>query len=338
IPGGYIFFSFNIASSASAINSFTNNINEYCIKNGITLPYLSIDQEGGLVNRLRGITSSVPSNRTIASKYSVNEAYDIYASQAKQMNMLGFNLNLAPVSEIENESNKEFLDSRSYGNKENVLNYAAAAITAYQDNSVGTVLKHFPGNTNTDPHTGLPEIKCTLTELESEVIEPFSKLIEKNPSGILMSHARIKVDGLEGDSDNPACLSSYWVTEVLRNKLGYNGLIFSDDIFMAALEKNGYPPKKAVVMAIDAGVDCIMLSEKKFADVVKILYERAFEDSSFAEKLLKSEIRVIKYKMSSNVLFYNESTDKIESFEKDLKEDWNSVFSSLKAEGDSLVK
>lgn len=338
IPGGYIFFSFNIASSASTINSFTNSIKDYCLKNNIAIPYLSIDQEGGLVNRLRGITSSVPSNRTIASKYSVKEAYDLYSLQAKQMSMLGFNLNLAPVAEVENETNREFLTSRSYGNKENVLNYATASISAYQDNFVGTVLKHFPGNTNTDPHTGLPEIKCTLAELEDEVIEPFSKLIEKNPAGILMSHARIDVDGLDGDSKNPACLSSYWVTEMLRNKLSYEGLIFSDDIFMAALEKNGYPPEKAVVMAIDAGIDCIMLSEKKFADVVKILYDKAAEDTVFADKLLKSESRVIKYKMSSMILFYNEITDKIEPLEKSVAENWDNTFLSLKTEGDTLVK
>ena len=70
IPGGYIFFSFNIGKSAKEIMSFSDSIADYCAENALVPPYLAIDQEGGLVNRLRGISSSVPSNRTIAAKYS----------------------------------------------------------------------------------------------------------------------------------------------------------------------------------------------------------------------------------------------------------------------------
>ena len=114
-------------------------------------------------------------------------------------------------------------------------------MNGFENSGIGTVLKHFPGNSNTDPHTGLPEILWDEETLQKNVLIPFERLSSLNPSGILMSHARLSLS----DSKTPACLSEYWVSQVLRNKMEFDGLIFSDDIFMDALQKNGFPPEKA---------------------------------------------------------------------------------------------
>ena len=128
-------------------------------------------------------------------------------------------------------------------------------------------------------------------------------LKDVSPLGVLMSHARTSAY----DSNTPACLSSFWVTDTVRNSYDYQGLIFSDDIFMAALEKNGFPPEKAVIMAIDAGVDVIMLSEKLFYSALELLLEKSREDVSFKEKLDRAAQRVIKAKIAMGLLEFKET-------------------------------
>lgn len=298
IPGGYIFFSFNIAKTPEEISSYTSQIKQFCIEHDIVPPYLALDQEGGEVNRLRGITSTLPSNKRVAEILSAEEAFHLYELQARQLQCLGFNLNLAPVSEIETELNKAFLGGRSYGDYKNVVSYGAAAIKAYESAGIGTVLKHFPGNTNIDPHSGLPEIDLSAEELDEQIIKPFTMLQMYHPSAMLMSHARTKAY----DEKTPACLSEYWVTDVVRNKMHFEGLVISDDIFMGALADNGYSPETAAVTAVDAGVDVIMLSTKLFAKEVARLEVKAEEDESFAKKLHDAEVKVIEYKIKCGIL------------------------------------
>lgn len=297
VAGGYIFFSYNIASTREEMKAFILSIRDYCESNNLIQPYLSVDQEGGSVNRLRKLNSRLPSNLEVAENYSTGQAYDLYATQAKEMKELGFDMNIAPVVETLSDDNKEFIEDRSFGEPYEVLMYANACVKAYEKNGIATVVKHFPGNTNTDPHSGLPEISLTPEELEKS-IAAFKIIIKNKPTAVLMSHARVSCF----DPQTPSCLSEKWIREVIREELGFEGLVISDDIFMAALEKNGYPPEKAVVMAIEAGVDCIMISEKRFASSAKILYQKCNEDEEFSALVDKACQRIILYKMKSRIL------------------------------------
>jgi beta-N-acetylhexosaminidase len=103
------------------------------------------------------------------------------------------------------------------------------------------------------------------------------------------------------DEKTPACLSKTWVTDVLRKSNVYEGIIFSDDIFMGALADNGFPPEKAAVLAIEAGVDCIMTSEKRFAKQAKLLYKKASEDKVFASRIDQSVKRILEYKIRAGL-------------------------------------
>ena len=297
IAGGYIFFSYNIADTREQMQSYIKSIRDYCIQYENIQPYLCVDQEGGWVNRLKKLNPPLPSNEKVAEKYSVSEAYGLYSEQALSMKALGFNMNLAPVVEVCTEDNKEFLDGRSFGGIEQVCTYGRTCINAYENNGIATVLKHFPGNTNTDPHTGLPEITLSETEL-LRTIESFRQLVQYNPAAVLMSHARTTAI----DKGIPACLSKIWVTDILRNQYNYKGLIFSDDIFMGALADNGYPPEIAAISAIEAGVDCIMISEKRFAKAGKVLYQRAKQDAYFEEKIDTAVMRIINYKINAGLI------------------------------------
>ncbi len=296
VAGGYIFFSFNIAPDRTQMQTFTNSIRTYCEEYGIIQPYLCVDQEGGWVSRLKKLNPKLPSNEKVAQEFDVSQTYKLYCEQAAGMKDLGFDMNLAPVVEVCTDDNKEFLDGRSFGDLEKVINYGRACINAYENNGIATVLKHFPGNTNTDPHTGLPEIKLSEVELLKS-IESFRVLVQYNPAAVLMSHARTSAI----DNGVPACLSKVWVTDILRNQYGYEGLIFSDDIFMGALADNGYPPEIAAISAVEAGIDCIMISEKRFAKAGKVLYQRALQDKDFARKIDEAVLRILKYKIEAGL-------------------------------------
>ena len=306
VPGGCLFFSYNIAKTPEEIIDFTNSISSFCSAHQVVQPYLAVDQEGGLVDRLRGVTSALPSNSRVSASLTPKEAAALYKAQAVQLHELGFTMNLAPVSEVSMKSNEQFLSGRSYGNESQIVSYSAAAISSYEKNQIGTVVKHFPGNTNTDPHTGLPEIKLSAEALNSFIIEPFSRVVRFAPSAVLMSHARTEAF----DKETPACLSKFWVTDTLKTKLNYSGLVISDDIFMAALEKNGFPPEEAAVKAVAAGIDVIMLSEKRFAPTARVLLAYAAKDKSFADRLRDSEIRVIQFKIAKGILCFEGSSAK----------------------------
>ena len=296
VAGGYIFFSFNIAPDRTQMQSFTNSIRAYCDEYGIIQPYLCVDQEGGWVSRLKKLNPKLPSNEKVAQDFDIPQSYQLYCEQAAGMKELGFDMNLAPVVEVCTDDNKEFLDGRSFGNLSQVINYGRACINAYENNGIATVLKHFPGNSNTDPHTGLPEIKLSEAKLLQSV-ESFRELVQYEPVAVLMSHARTTAI----DNGVPACLSKVWVTDILRNQYGYDGLIFSDDIFMGALADNGYPPEVAAIRAVDAGIDCIMISEKRFAKAGKVLYQRALQDNAFARKIDEAVTRILKYKIEAGL-------------------------------------
>lgn len=301
IAGGYLFFAPNIADSAQEQIAFIKSIRVYTEKKSQIQPYLAIDQEGGYVDRLKKITQKLPSQQDVAKNNSPTEAFLIYKNEANQMKEFGFNMNLAPVMEVCTKNNEEFLDGRSFGDLNQTKSYGISCINAYEFNDIATVIKHFPGNTNTDPHTGLPEIEDDLETLKNN-LQGFYFAINENPSGkqptgILMSHARTKAV----DSQNPACLSKIWVTDILRKEIGYEGLIFSDDIFMDALAKNNFPPEIAVVMAVEAGINCIMTSQKRFSSQAKILYDKAKNDKELTEKINDSVKRILKYKISANL-------------------------------------
>ena len=337
VPGGYIFFSYNIAPTPEKIISFTDSIKDYCIENNIIPPYLALDQEGGYVCRLKNISAYLPSAKDIASNYSVAEAYKIYSLQAQQMCALGFNLNIAPVVEILSEQNKDFLEDRSFGLAENVKSYSSTMINAFQNNGVACVAKHFPGNTNTDPHTGLPNLIITEQSFKDEILVPFSYALSNNPSCILMSHAQTSF--LE--ENTPACFSSKWIKDVAREKLHFQGLVISDDIFMAALADNGYPEEIAASLALESGVDVIMISEKRFFAPHESLCKKARADKFFEKKIKDSVRRVISFKIKYGILSLKKNDNfymiiATESYRS--KEERLSDFYFSKHENESLLK
>ena len=298
VPGGCLFFSYNIGEDAAQVMHYIDSIKKVYDGAGLPFPIVAVDQEGGTVNRLRSVTSPFPSSQKMSSVLSPAEAERLYSFQAEQMKALGFTMNLSPVAEPLTEQNRDFLLTRSFGSPAKTVAYCAAQINAFESSGICTVVKHFPGNTNTDPHTGLPEITVPESEFYRVYLRPFELILTVCPGAVLMSHARVAFSSL----NEPAALSRYWITEKLREEFLYDGLVISDDIFMAALSSNGFPPETAVVKAVEAGTDVIMLSEKRFAPALRILLDKAAADESFRRCLEKSEQRVILSKIHYGIL------------------------------------
>ena len=310
VPGGVLLFSYNVSKDPLETYEYIKSIRDFYLANENLPPFVAVDQEGGDVNRLRGLTSVLWSEKKVADSFSLEGAAELYSAQARQMKNLGFHMNLAPVVEVLTEKNKDFLDTRSFGNLEDTLSYGKNVVTGYESNGIAVVLKHFPGNSSTDPHTGLPEIRLTRAELEQNYIAPFRSLLADS-SALLMSHARMTLtdDEQYADSKTPACLSKYWVHDMVRSELGFSGLVLSDDIFMGALAENGYPPETAAFEALCAGIDVIMLSEKRFGRVAGIILSKAKEDAGFASEVNRAVENVIRFKISAGILTLKEMSD-----------------------------
>ena len=314
VPGGVLLFSYNISKDPLETYEYIKSIRDFYLENENLPPYVAVDQEGGDVNRLRGLTSVLWAQKKVADSFSLEGASALYSAQARQMKNLGFHMNLAPVVEVLTEKNRDFLDTRSFGNLEAVLSYGEIAINSYEEKGIAVVLKHFPGNSNADPHIGLPKIEYAAGERDS-YFKPFEALLPK-ASALLMSHAIVlpkenlpQSENLMEELNHPACFSPYWIQEVAKKQFGFTGLVFSDDIFMGALAKNGYPPEKAALEAIKAGVDVIMLSEKRFGGVAGILLSKAKEDPDFAKEINRAAENVIRYKIKAGILEMIEMDD-----------------------------
>lgn len=314
VPGGVLLFSYNISKDPLETYEYIKSIRDFYLENENLPPYVAVDQEGGDVNRLRGLTSVLWAQKKVADSFSLEGASALYSAQARQMKNLGFHMNLAPVVEVLTEKNQDFLDTRSFGNLEAVLSYGEIALKSYEENGIAVVLKHFPGNSNADPHIGLPKIEYAAGERDS-YFKPFEALLPK-ASALLMSHAIVlpkenppQGENLMEELNHPACFSPYWIQKIAKNQFGFTGLVFSDDIFMGALAKNGYPPEKAALEAIKAGVDVIMLSEKRFGSVAGILLSKAKEDPEFAKEINRAAENVIRYKIKAGILEMIEMDD-----------------------------
>jgi beta-N-acetylhexosaminidase len=300
-PGGYLLFAYNFNDGFQTIK-FTSDIENWYAKNNLIKPYFSVDQEGGLVNRLRTVAAPLPSAYSVAKFLSNDKAKTLYDLAGKQIAELGIHVNLGPVIEVLTDENAAFLDTRSFGDMEKVLEYSDIFVDSMLENGVYPVVKHFPRNNADDPHYGLPVIDFDYEKIESLLFKPFRELQRNDEVGVLVAHSVLS--NMFTEDAIPACLSKKIVTDVLKNQLGYDGLIFSDDLLMSALQNNGYDSISAISMAIKAGINVLMISQKEylgFIDEIKILYET---DEEIKVKVDESVKKIIDFKIDYGLIDY----------------------------------
>lgn len=254
--GGIILFNENIISKEQ-VKSLNSDI-ENNAKFGILV---SVDEEGGSVARLGNANIGFPSfshMAEIGATGDVSKAYEVGASLAQSLKELNFNMDFAPVADIITNPENTVVKKRSFGSDENLVSdMVAAEVKGFIDNDVICSLKHFPGhgNTEADSHKGMAVSNCDLETLRERELIPFKAGIEAGAETVMVGH--ISLPNIIGD-DTPATLSPQIVTDLLRQELGFKGVIITDSMQMGAVA-DYYTPEEAAVKALLAGNDMILM-------------------------------------------------------------------------------
>ncbi len=255
--GGIIFFSRNI-ESPDQLAALCRELQDLALEcQGLPL-LLAVDQEGGPVARLRPPFTVPPAGRAIGDDpQPTQQALASARLTAREMKLVGLNMNLAPVLDVGREGAAAVMQDRTFGaDPRKVAHLGAIVIDALQQEGVLAVAKHFPGlgGTPADPHAGLPVIETRRDELESVDLPPFKAAIDSRVAGIMTSHAVYTAL----DPRRPATLSETILTRLLRQELGFQDLILTDDLEMGAIAgSSGVPAGAAIALA--AGADLLLV-------------------------------------------------------------------------------
>ncbi len=217
-------------------------------------PFVASDEEGGSVQRLGAALVSLPSAETLAEG-TPSEAGQLFSDYAGSMAELGFNMNFGPVADVGSGSD---LGSRSFGDDPTtVAGYTDAIISAQESAGIMSIVKHWPGigGGGADPHLELDSL-APVDELRAKDLIPFDRAIAAGASGIMVSH--VVVPGLTGPTE-PASLSRAAITDELRGRQGFSGLVITDSLGMGAVI-DSTPQDEATELAISAGADIALLS------------------------------------------------------------------------------
>jgi beta-N-acetylhexosaminidase len=261
--GGIIFFSRNIQSPRQVLE-LTSSLQHIAKEAGHRYPLLiAIDQENGMVQRLGddddGVTQ-FPGNMALGAIGSEQIAYDVAAATGRELVALGINYNLAPVVDVNNNPANPVIGVRSFGeNPQQVARLAVATVKGYRSTGIITCLKHFPGHGDTavDSHLSLPTLPFDMQRLQSLELVPFLGGIEAGADSVMIAH--IAFPALTGDAALPATLSPAIVRGLLREQLGFSGVIISDCLEMKAISET-VGVGLGAVKALQAGVDLILIS------------------------------------------------------------------------------
>ena len=302
-PGGFILFSENITTYDDTINLIKS------IKNSNDIPlFIGIDEEGGNVQRLKNLkdykTSDIPYMSYVKT---INDAYNLGKVIAEELRVFGINLDFAPVIDCNWDNPKSVIGKRAFeGDYTTVAKLGVSLAKGLKNNKVIPTYKHFPnhGATATDSHQDLPVINKTEEELLNNDLIPYQEAIKNNADMIMISH--LALPQITKDY-TPASLSYEIITNLLKKKLGFKGLVVTDALNMQALTKN-YSEKEILIKAINAGADLLLMPEDP-VNAVKIIKEAVNGGLISEERINESVEKILSLKDSTIKNNYNEYLD-----------------------------
>jgi beta-N-acetylhexosaminidase len=251
--------------------------------------WIAVDQEGGRVARLGPPVLQLPPARVLGDIDDLALTRDAARTLGEQLRLLGFNLDFAPVLDVDTNPANPVIGDRSFSNDPGkVSRHAGAFAAGLAQAEIASCGKHFPGHGDTllDSHLALPSLPHDRARLERMELAPFAALSGSLPS-IMTAHVVFQ----SIDASRPATLSRE-VLEVLRRQLGFNGVIFSDDLEMKAVSET-YGVAQAACLAIEAGCDQVLICEHEehTLNAHAALIERAERDPAFARRLAEAAER-----------------------------------------------
>lgn len=231
---------------------------------------MALDGEWGLGMRLMDSTISFPYQMALGAVQDERLIYQMGQEIAKNFKRIGLNVNFAPDVDVNNNPNNPVINYRSFGeNKMNVVRKGGAYMKGMMDGGLMTTLKHFPGHgdTDVDSHYDLPSLNFTITRLDSLEMYPFKELIKQGAPGVMVAH--MNIPALDTTAHLPSSLSKNVITGMLKERMGFKGLTFTDAMDMKGVVKY-FPDGEADVRAIIAGNDVLELSENSKRAIKKV--------------------------------------------------------------------
>ncbi len=269
--------------------------------------FIAIDEEGGATSRMGGNSglhsTKLPSNWDIGSTGDPELARQAGRVIAEEVSSLGFNMDFAPIADVNTNPKNPVIGKRSFGaDPELVAKMVEAEVKGIQEQNVTAVLKHFPGHgdTSTDTHTGAVIIKHNRDRLDKVEFPPFQRGIDAGADGIMTAHIQVPQ---VTKNDLPATLSKEVLTEILRNEMKFKGLIITDALEMAAISKY-YTPDAAAVKAFEAGADILLMPEsieKAYGGLLEAVKSGRISE----ERLNESVKRILDVKYRRGILENN---------------------------------
>jgi beta-N-acetylhexosaminidase len=294
--GGIIFFSRNLGHP-DEIRQLSCDAQDYAKSSGQPPLLIAIDQEGGQVARLKApFFSEFPGNPAMKTQ---DEATHFARVTASELRTIGVNMNYAPVLDVTRPDVPGIMAGRSFGNDpHHVAALGMAVIQTLEENSILSVAKHFPGigRTILDSHLDLPVVKEDFATLNACDLVPFQAAIQSRVSGIMLSH--ILYEKL--DPNWPASLSVAIARDLLRIRMGYTGLVMTDDLDMGAITRH-YPLAAAVYQALSSEIDQILICHKSPAieEAFEQIQKRIRDDESINDLCDRSVQRILTAKARS---------------------------------------
>lgn len=291
---GVILFNRNVKDSNTLL-SLNNSLKESNKNNKLPL-FISVDEEGDSVTRMPKDIKRLPTNKYIGSLNNKDLSYKVGEILGEQLSYFGFNMNFAPVLDINSNPNNPVIGDRSFGNnKDIVANLGTSTMKGIQSKNIISVVKHFPGHgdTSVDSHVNLPVVNYDINRLNSFEFVPFKTAIQNRADAVMVGHILLP----KIDNKYPSSMSYEIVTNILRKDLGFNGLVVSDDMTMAAITEN-YSIEEAAVKSINAGVDLLLVCQKyeNTENVLKALKEAVLNGTISKERLDNALYNIISIK------------------------------------------
>lgn len=296
--GGLIYMGDNIVSPEQTKLMLKNMRNISFNRIGLQ-PFLCVDEEGGVVARVadndKFSVKRFERMSIIGSRGNKEEAFAVGNSIGAYLADLGFNVDFAPVADILTNSDNTVVRGRAFGSDaKSVSPMAAGVAKGLRANDILSCYKHFPGHgdTSADTHEGYAFSNVSKNELMAREVVPFIEAIKNNEPFIMVGH--ISFPNILGNN-TPASLSKVIITDILRDELGYKGLIITDALNMGAI-RNQYSSTEACIKAIESGVDMLLMPQDFNAAYIGVL--DAVKSGKISEKRLnESVIRILITKM-----------------------------------------
>lgn len=297
--GGFILYKKNIENVEQLVN-LINSLKAVNSGNEIPL-FISVDEEGGQITRLPGEIKKLPASGKLGEIGDEKLSFEIGRLLGYELNAFGFNMNFAPVLDINSNPQNPVIGERAFGSDEEVVSrLGIQTMKGIQSEGVISVVKHFPGHgdTSVDSHVGLPRVDHGLDRLKEFELIPFAHAIENGADAVMVAHILFP----QIDSDNPATLSKTIITDILKKDMGFEGVVVTDDMTMGAIVEN-YAIGEAVVKSILAGSDIVLVCHgyENGIQAITAVRDAVKEGLISEDRIDESVYKVLKLKKKYNL-------------------------------------